>query len=124
MRIPVRHTSTMPSMDFMKFQCSIGSIAIYAKVANEVELYYQAKDIHDKMAQQFNTANAPKKKGFWGEFMDNLCLNMDTHSFTPAYNLEDEPFYSVVYEQAQRLSSSELRKKLNDAIVLHNKLFG
>ena len=70
----------MPSMELRNYLSELASIAALAKAANQTELYNQAKEAHDNLVTQYNTQNRPKKKGFWGQFKDNLLFrDMDTH---------------------------------------------
>ena len=123
-RIPVHNTITSPSLDFIKYQTTLVFIAAYAKAANQMDLYNQAKEAHDNMASQYNAQTAPKKKGFWEQFKDNLTFNMDTHVALPAGYLEDDVTFQTIYEQAKTLSQSELLKQLGDAIAIYNGLYG
>ena len=59
--IPVNHRTISASDEFNKFQSSLFMIAVYAKAANQMGIYNQAKQAHDNMARQFNTQCKPKK---------------------------------------------------------------
>lgn len=123
-RIPVRNTIISPSLDFIKFQSSLMVIAAYAKAANQNDLYEQAKEAHDNMARQYNAKTAPKKKGFWEQFKDNLTFNMDTQVALPVSYLEDDPSFTAMYEAIKKLSPYEVQKGLRDAVNTHNSLYG
>jgi hypothetical protein len=111
-------------MDFIKFQSSLSVIAAYAKAANLMDLYNQAKEAHDNMTRQYNAQTAPKKKGFWEQFKDNLTFNMDTHVSLPASFLEDDVTFQALYEHAKSLPQNELLKQLREAVTTHNNLYG
>lgn len=122
--IPVNHRTISASDEFIKFQSSLFMIAVYAKAANQMELFNQVKQAHDNMARQFNTQCKPKK-GFWQEFKDNFSLNMDTESFISERYLEDkEPEFSAYYQYAKSLSPRDLQAALNRAIEDHNRKYG
>ena len=123
-RIPVHNTISSPSMDFIKFQSSLAVIAAYAKAANLMDLYNHAKEAHDNMARQYNAKTAPKKKGFWEQFKDNLTLNMDTQVALTVSYLEDDPSFTTMYEAIKKLSPYEIQKGLRDAVNTHNSLYG
>ena len=100
-------------------------IAIYAKLTNNMDIFNQAKEIHDEFARRFNEQNRPKKKGFWQEFKDNLTLNMDTTSFTPAELLdENEPPFSTYYEFVKSKSQAELQASLKWALSNYKNKYG
>ena len=122
--IPVNHRTISASDEFNKFQSSLFMIAVYAKAANQMELFNQVKQAHDNMARQFNTQCKPKKS-FWQEFKDNFSLNMDTESFVAEKYLEDkEPEFSVFYQHAKSLSPKTLQAYLEGAIAEHNRKYG
>ena len=123
MLVNVKHTSTMPSEMFIRHQTYLAGIAAFAKALNQIELFNQAKEMHDNMARQYNANNTPKK-GFWQQLKDNLSMNMDTHTDTVVSYLEDDGTYKNFCEQAQRMSSLELRKYLSEGINSFNKWFG
>jgi LPS O-antigen subunit length determinant protein (WzzB/FepE family) len=122
-RIPVHNTITTPSQDFIKYQTSLQAIAAYAKAAHQAELYNQAKETHDKLVRQYNEQNAPKKKGFWEQFKDNLTLNMDTHVTFYASYLEEDIAFKTLYEGALKLPQSKLMNDLRQLLDYHNSLF-
>lgn len=122
--IPVSMRTISASDEFNKFQSSLFMIAVYAKAANQMEIYNQAKQAHDNMARQFNTQCKPKKS-FWQEFKDNFSLNMDTESFISEKYLEEkEPEFSAFYQYAKSLSPRDLQATLNGAIADHNRKYG
>ena len=96
MRMPIYHTRTMPSMELRNYLSELASIAALAKAANQTELYNQAKEAHDNLVTQYNTQNRPKKKGFWGQFKDNLLFrDMDTHIVDLLEPLEGDPYFQM-----------------------------
>ena len=123
MLVTVRHTSTMPSEMFIRHQTYLAGIAAFAKALNQMELFNQAKEMHNNMARQYNDQSTPKK-GFWQQFKDNLSLNMNTHTDTWVSYLEDDWTYKDFCEQAQKMTRFELQKQLSDAINSFNKWFG
>lgn len=123
--IPSNHTSISPSREFIEHQTSLMMIAIYAKLTNNMDIFNQAKEIHDEFARRFNEQNRPKKKGFWEEFKDNFFLNMDTTSFTPAEFLdENSDTFSVWYEMEKSKSQAELQGLLKWALSDYNSKYG
>lgn len=122
-RIPVHSTILRPSIDFIKIQSSIAVIAAYAKAAELMDLYNQAKEAHDNMTRQYNAQSAPKKKGFWEKFKDNLTFNLDTQIALPASYLEDDVTFQAIYNHAKSLSQNELLKQLKEAVTTHNSLY-
>lgn len=122
--IPVSMRTISASDEFNKFQSSLFMIAVYAKAANQMELFNQVKQAHDNNARQFNTQCKPKK-GFWQEFKDNLLLNMDVESFVPAKCLDEMGMeFSVFYQHAKSLSPRDLEAYLKGAIADHNRKYG
>lgn len=122
--IPVSMRTISASDEFNKFQSILFMIAVYAKAANQMELFNQVKQAHDNNARQFNTQCKPKK-GFWQEFKDNLLLNMDVESFVPAKCLDEKEMeFSVLYQYAKSLSLKDLQNTLNGAIADHNRKYG
>ena len=112
------------SDEFNKFQSSLFMIAVYAKAANQMELFNQVKQAHDDNARQFNTQCKPKK-GFWQEFKDNFFLNMDVESFVEERYLDEKSVeFSAFYQHAKSLSPRDLQAYLEGAIVEHNRKFG
>ncbi len=123
--VPSNHTSISPSREFIAHQTSLEMIAIYAKLTNNMDIFNQAKEIHDEAARRFNEQNRPKKKGFWEEFKDNFFLNMDTTSFTPAEFLdENSDTFSVWYEMEKSKSQAELQGLLKWALSDYNSKYG
>ena len=122
-RIPIHSTILRPSIDFIKIQSSLAVIAAYAKAAELMDLYNQAKEAHDNMTRQYNAQSAPKKKGFWEKFKDNLTFNLDTQIALPASYLEDDVTFQAIYNHAKSLSQNELLKKIKEAVTTHNSLY-
>ena len=119
------HTSISASEGLIRFQASLLVIAVYAKLTCNYEIFSQVKCIYNEVASQFNECNRPKKKGFWEGFIDNLTLNMDTESFTPAkYFDENDPRFSCLYEMEKSKSDSALEANLKAAIYNHNRKYG
>ena len=123
-RIPVRNTIVSPSLDLIKYQSSLMVIAAYAKAANQIELYNQAKEAHDNTVRQYNARTAPKKKSFWEQFKDNLTFNMDTQVAIPQFYLEEDPSFSAMCEVIRGLSSYQVLEGLRDAVARHNRVYG
>ena len=122
--IPVRHISIHASEEFNNYLASLKQIAIYAKAANQLDIFNEAKNIHDNMVRQFNEQNRPKKS-FWQEFKDNLLFNMDVESFTPENYLDlDDPVNVVIYEYAKSFSPRDIQALLSATIKKHNDKYG
>lgn len=123
--IPVNHRTISASNELKKFQDSLFKIALYAKAANQMEIYNQAKQAHDNMARQFNTRYRPAKKGFWQKFKDNILMNMDIEEFVPERYFDEKDIgFSGFYQYAESLPLNELLTALNDAIADHNRRYG
>lgn len=57
----------------LKFRLrKLAEIAALSKLYGQTDLYNQAKEQHDKLVYQYNEVAKTKKKGFWGQFVDNL----------------------------------------------------
>ena len=122
-KVPIHTTFVSPSLDFIKYRSSLMVVAAYAKAANQIELYKQAKETYDKVTRQYNEKTAPKKKGFWEQFKDNLTFNMDSQVALSISYLEDDSDFLEMIEAIKRKSSFEIQKGLREAILVHNSLF-
>lgn len=122
MGIPVTSSISGPSSDFNNYQSSLCSIAAYAKAANQMELYNQAKDAHDKMAREYNNRNAEKKRGFWESIARSISF--DTHVTLSAPYLEDDPSFIQMYKIASMLPNYQVLALLRAAVNQHNIAYG
>lgn len=92
-----------PSKD-LKFRLrKLAEIAALAKLCNQVDLYKQAKEQHDSLVSQYNSVARTKKKGFWGQFVDNLT-NTTTNVIMADY-LEDDSNYQNTFSSYSALSN-------------------
>lgn len=57
----------------LKFRLKkLAEIAALAKLCNQDDLFEQAKNQYNSLANSYNSIAETKKKGFWGQFLDNL----------------------------------------------------
>lgn len=121
MKMPIYHTRTTPSMELRNYLSELASIAALAKAANQTELYNQAKEAHDNLVTQYNTQNRPKKKGFWGQFKDNLLFrDMDTHIVDLLEPLEGDPYFQMQVNAYKNFPIQKLNQALNETIQQFN----
>ena len=125
MRMPIYHTTTMPSMKLTSYLSELSVIAAFAKAANQMQLYNQAKEAHDRLVYQYNEQTRPKKKGFWEQFKDNLTFReLDTHVAMSLSYLEDDASFRGISEGLKSWPSYKLVTELNNAVESFNRKHG
>lgn len=121
MRMPIYHTTTMPSMALTGYLSELSTLAAFAKTANQMQLYNQAKEAHDRLVAQYNEQTRPKKKGFWEQFKDNLTFReLDTHVALPLYYLENDTMFNTLCESLKSLPSYRINQLLSEAVQNFN----
>ena len=108
-----------PSLDFLTHKGKLAEIAVYAKAANQMDLYNQAKEAHDNLVRQYNAQlpqTSSRKKG-WTPFRgeDEAVFSAPLECF------EDDSINQILYEHAKTLSQFELSKKLSEAVDSFNR---
>lgn len=103
-----------PSFGFLQQKGRLATIAIYAKVLNQMDLYNQAKEAHDNLVRQYNAQlpqSSSRKKG-WTPFRaeDEAVLS------APLEYLEDDGIIQLLFEQAKTMPQYEIEKELRKAI--------
>ena len=122
MKMPIYHTTTMPSMELTSYLSELSVIAALAKAANQLTLYSQAKDAHDRLVSQYNEQTKPKKKGFWEQFKDNITFrDLDTHVALPLTYLEEDSAFKIIYEGIKDWPSYKIQSELNKAVADFNR---
>lgn len=108
-----------PSMDFLRLKGMLVEIAGYAKAANQMDLFNQAKEAHDNLVRQYNAqrpkSSSPNRR--WTPFSVE-----DTTISAPEEYLEEDSIYQVLYEHAKTLSQYELNERLRKAVDSFNSL--
>lgn len=105
-------TQTYAPPSELKFRIrKLAEIAAIAELCNQTELYNQAKDAHDSIVSQYNSVAETKKKGFWGQFLDNLAF-IETHIVMADY-LEDDHDYISTYNLFRKFDTVQLIPLLN-----------
>ncbi len=122
MKMPIYHTTTMPSIKLTSYLSELSMIAAFAKAANQLTLYNQAKEAHDRLVSQYNEQTRPKKKGFWEQFKDNITFrDLDTHVAIPLTYLEDDPTFKAICEGIQSWPPNRIQSELNQAVADFNR---
>ena len=112
----------MPSMELTSYLSELSVIAALAKAANQLTLYSQAKDAHDRLVSQYNEQTKPKKKGFWEQFKDNITFrDLDTHVALPLTYLEEDSAFKIIYEGIKDWPSYKIQSELNKAVADFNR---
>lgn len=120
--MPIYHTTTMPSIELTSYLSELSMIAAFAKAANQLTLYNQAKEAHDCLVSQYNEQTKPKKKGFWEQFKDNITFrDLDTHVAIPLTYLEEDSTFKAILEGVQSWPSDEILRQLNQTVADFNK---
>ena len=119
--MPIQHTSTTPSLELRMFLDKLSMIAALAKIVGHTSLYDQAKSAHDKSVLQYNERTYVPKKGFWGQFKDNLLFrDLDTHYVEKLDNLENSSSFKTFYEGMKSSSRQKCVEMLNMALKEFN----
>lgn len=122
MRMLIYHTTTSPSIELTSYLSKLWVLAAYAKAANKMSLYNQAKDIHDRLVLNYNEQVRPKKKGFWQQFKDNITFrDLDTHCAITLEYLEENSTFQTIYEAVKQEPSYKLIEELNRAVTEFNQ---
>lgn len=119
--MPIYHTTTMPSMELRFYLSELATIAALAKVANQTEIYNQAKEAHDRLVSQYNEQTRPKKKGFWEQFKDNLTFrDLDTHIAEHLPSLEEDFNFKMFLSAYANRPIHEVNQALSEQIQRFN----
>lgn len=119
MQVTINQQSYGPSNELRFRFRKLCEIAAAAKVSGQTELFEQAKSLYDSLASQYNAQARPKKRGFWGQFVDNLT-NTETsvHIQGP---MESElnytsniTQYTTIYQQKKEALLQMLNSLLED----------
>ena len=122
MRMPIYHTTTMPSIELTSYLSELSVLAALAKAANQTKLYNQAQEAHDKLVANYNEQTRQKKKGFWEQFKDNLTFrDLDTNVAMSLNYLEEDSMFKTMYETIKSWPSYKIIKELNQAVADFNR---
>ena len=124
-QMPIYTYTSYPPRELQEYASSLWNIALYAKALNQMDLYNQAKTIHDKLARDYQARTAPKKKGFWEMFKDNITFrDMDHHITISIECIEGDKVFENYVRAAKDFEPYLLRQKLQEVLELHNRKYG
>lgn len=109
-----------PSQKMNEMMVNLSIIAAYAKVAQQEELYNQAKEAYENIVKQYYAQReryVPKKKSFWS----TLLRDENVPVFYPVEALEDSLAFTMAYERGMKLSKYELGKEMKEVLAMINR---